>query len=106
YPKPEATFTQSDTSGCGPLTVSFVNNSVPFDTSSIAHMSFQWSFGDGQISSSQNPSHTFYPSSIQDTVYTVRLISLSEHGCRDTAYSTVRVHPDPVIDFTRTPVNG
>ncbi|MDX5319743.1 MAG: PKD domain-containing protein, partial [Bacteroidota bacterium] len=106
FPKPTANFTQSDTSGCGPLTVSFSNLSVPYDTGSIADMTFIWNFGNGLATTTQNPSATFYPSLVQDTVYTITLIAISEHGCRDTLTSTVRVHPDPSISFTHNPSNG
>src|SRR5690606_34975892 len=106
FPKPLADFTQSDTSGCGPLTISFVNASVPYDTGSVADMSFMWNFGNGQTSTAQNPSATFTASLVQDTVYTVRLIALSEHGCRDTTYSTVRVHPRPNVSYVQDVSSG
>ncbi|HCS21022.1 MAG TPA: hypothetical protein DIW47_10770 [Bacteroidetes bacterium] len=106
FPQPLAQFSQSDTSDCGPLTVSFQNTSIPFDTGSIADMNFQWDFGNGFVGYDRHDTITFYPALVNDTVYTVRLIAFSEHGCRDTAYSTVRVHPTPLVDFSRTPTSG
>ncbi|TNE79082.1 MAG: PKD domain-containing protein, partial [Bacteroidetes bacterium] len=106
YPRPVASFTQSDTSGCGPLVVSFNNTSIPNDTGNIGIMNFVWNFGNGLISYDQNDTVTFYPAQSQDTVYTIRLIALSEHGCRDTTYSTVRVHPNPTVAFTQNPSSG
>jgi|GEM_PF-350193 len=106
FPKPLASFTQSDTSGCGPLTVFFFNTSIPYDTGSIADMNFQWSFGNGFTSYDRHDTVTFYPALVNDTVYTIRLIAFSEHGCRDTMYSRVRVHPDPSALFSRTPASG
>ncbi|MBI1223370.1 MAG: PKD domain-containing protein, partial [Bacteroidetes bacterium] len=106
FPKPRASFTQSDTAGCGPLTVSFYNTSIPYDTGSIADMHFQWNFGNGYVGYDPNDTITFYPANGVDTVYTIRLIAFSEHGCRDTMYSTVRVYPDPASSFTRSPASG
>ncbi|MHB1279069.1 MAG: PKD domain-containing protein, partial [Bacteroidia bacterium] len=106
FPQPLAEFSQSDTSGCGPLTVSFQNTSIPHDTGSIADMNFQWNFGNGFVGYDRDDTITFYPALVNDTVYTVRLIAFSEHGCRDTAYSTVRVNPTPLVDFSRTPTSG
>ncbi|MDX5321485.1 MAG: PKD domain-containing protein, partial [Bacteroidota bacterium] len=99
YPKPTASYTQSDTSGCGPLTINFTNTSVPYDTSDIDDMSFSWNFGNGVTSTVKDTSVSFISAAANDTVYTVQLIAYSEHGCADTFTSTVRVHPGPVAIF-------
>jgi len=51
--KPSAAFVASATSGTAPLTVTFTDESDNDPTS------WYWSFGDGQTSSTQNPSHTY-----------------------------------------------
>ncbi len=100
YPKPLVTFTQTDTAACGPLLVSFTNNSVPFDTSDIGDMSFQWDFGNGITSTARDTTVRFISAAANDTVYTIRLIGYSEHGCADTFLSYVRVFPGPVSIFS------
>jgi PKD repeat protein len=52
-PQPVANFTQDVTSGQPPLSVSFTDLSTGMPTSWL------WNFGDGNTSSSQNPSHNF-----------------------------------------------
>lgn len=61
-PAPIADF-EPDATGCSPLTVNFINNSLYGE-------SYIWGFGDGQFSVQENPVHTYYvPGS-----YIVRLI--------------------------------
>ena len=78
-PLPVAGFTMNTSSGDVPLTVAFTNTSTGNNIYSI-----QWDFGDGNTSTSQNPTHTYTsvgtymvtltvtndggPSSIQNTV--------------------------------------
>ena len=51
---PVANFTATPTSGAIPLAVTFT------DTSQINPTAWNWSFGDGNFSSTQNPSHTYH----------------------------------------------
>ena len=51
---------------------------------------FNWAFGDNTSSIDYSPSHLY-----ADTgSYQIRLIAISQHGCRDTAYETIHVIPD------------
>jgi PKD repeat protein len=66
-----ADFTASVTSGPAPLAVQFTDASnVPAPTG------WQWSFGDGGSSTSQNPSHTY----TDEGIYHVRLTVTGESG--------------------------
>ncbi len=61
-------------------------NTVTFTNKSVNGTGYNWSFGDGQTSTSANPSHTY-----NDTgTYIVRLIT-SKGGCADTVYSNVYI---------------
>jgi gliding motility-associated-like protein len=64
---------------------------------------YQWSFGDGQTSTSANPSHTY----VQTGTYTPQLIVTSTFGCTDTFRSQipVRIITSPVISINQT-ANG
>ncbi len=57
-----------------PVTVQFNN------TSAAPAVSYVWNFGDGNNSSTGNPSHTYNTNGS----YTVSLIAISAEGCRDT----------------------
>lgn len=86
YPRPQASFTASTRGGCQPLTVNYTNTSNPVAAS------YAWNFGDGHTSSQVHPSNTFVNISGSDTVFTIRLIASSLHGCKDTAELTDTVY--------------
>jgi len=67
---PVADFAGTPTSGTAPLTVAFA------DLSSNAPTAWAWTFGDGGVSSAQNPSHTY----TQAGVYTVALTASNAFG--------------------------
>ncbi len=75
-------------SGCAPHTVNFTNTS-------INGINYNWSFGDGSISSSTSPIHTYTAAG----VYTVQLISNNANTCniRDTTYTVITVYPPIII---------
>jgi len=63
-----------------------------------------WNFGDpasgaSNISTLQDPTHTFSAAS----TYTVSLIVTNSGGCKDTVSVPVIVHSLPTVDFTSTP---
>lgn len=100
YPKPLSRFTLDKNDGCGPLTVSTINSSVPNDTGSIRIMRFQWSFGNGARAFGRDSTVRYIAARTRDTIYPVRLIAFSEHGCRDTSSSSVRLYPKPRAAFS------
>ncbi len=88
--EPEALF-HSITEGCHPLEVQF------FNTSQFA-TNYTWQFGDGSISTQENPLHTFY----EPTEYTVRLLA-SGPGGSDQTESIITVHATPQVFFNYAP---
>lgn len=106
YPNPTSRFVVNTPAGCGPLNTSFTNQSVPNDTGSINIMTFAWRFGNGTTSTAVNPGSTYTASRTMDSIYAVRLIAYSEHGCRDTSYQNVRVYPNPTAAFTQNVTSG
>ncbi|MCW3102574.1 MAG: hypothetical protein JWO09_1014 [Bacteroidetes bacterium] len=80
-------------SGCGPLSVSFLNESTNA-------ASYLWDFGDGSTSTLQDPVHVYADSGS----YNVTLITTNAAGCSDTllAGSYVTVFPSPVAAITTT----
>ncbi len=91
-----ASFSQDQTKGCGPLTVTFNNTSNPKDQAT-----YTWNFGNGQTSTLINPTPiTYQPRTDgKDTTFVITLKALTACGIR-TFTSTVLVRPKPISIFT------
>jgi len=88
-PEPFALFYANPASGCAPLSVQFVNNS-------LQGTSWSWNFGDGSpLSGEKNPTHIF----TQSGTFEVCLTATNTWGS-DTACRTITVNSAPVADFT------
>jgi gliding motility-associated-like protein len=108
--------TITDNNGCSGILTTTVNvNPVPFaqftpndvcinepmqfqNVSTIGFgslVSWSWSFGDGNVSQQQNPSH-YYP--VAGT-YNVLLVVTSSSGCVDSINKSFNVFPLPVANF-------
>lgn len=59
---------------------------------------WNWSFGDGQVSATQHPSHTY----AQPGVYDVQLITSTDSACQDTLKKTISVLQVPIAQFETT----
>ncbi|RYE17705.1 MAG: PKD domain-containing protein, partial [Sphingobacteriales bacterium] len=90
-----ASFTQSATSGCGPLSVSFNNT-----TTALTGVSFEWSIDNNVISAASNPGTLVFladPAG-EDKTYTVGLKVTTPCGSTN-ASSTVTVKANPIAAF-------
>ena len=93
---PIADFSGSPLFGCGPLTVNFTDTSVDA-------VGWEWTFGDGDTSTAQNPTHIY---STPGT-YTVTLKVTSSLGCTNTKTRTSYVQViGPTVDFGITSTSG
>lgn len=93
YQKPSAAFSVNPENCLNDPTV-FTNQSTSVN-STINN--WVWLFGDGNTSTSQNPSHTYS----SPGTYTVKLVVKTDKGCEsDTAYHTVTINALPTADFT------
>ncbi|MEA3476917.1 MAG: PKD domain-containing protein [Bacteroidota bacterium] len=82
-----------------PNDTSCVGEVVSFDgTGSADIISWDWDFGDGNIASGQNVTHTYTSAG----TYSISLIVANANGCLDTAIHQ-RVVIDVTIDFSMTP---
>jgi len=99
HPNPIAAFDAFPTTGCAPLSVSFVNESI---TESFAR-DFQWDFGDGQSSSATSPSHEY----TEPGLYSVSLNLENLDGCIDSDFieieNLIEVTPAPKASFSVEP---
>ncbi len=89
---PTANFAASDTTGCFPLKVFFSDSSLA-GSGTIA--SYQWDFGDGNLSTLQNPQHAY--TNAGDFTVTLRVINTN--GC-------VKVFTRPAYIKLRTGVKA
>lgn len=91
---PVASFTANRLNACVPSTINFSDNSTD-GTGTIS--SWEWSFGDGNTSTEQNPSHNY----AEPGFYTVSLKVTSSTGCSSTVSRVrmIRIFPGVVADF-------
>ncbi len=91
--KPTAGFTQNAILGCSPFPVTFADTS-------IGGITYQWTFGDGGISASANPTHNYLVAGN----YLAQQIVIDTNGCSDTAISPVPIVVNgAVANFSAAP---
>lgn len=94
YENPQISFSLNPypAQGCAPVNVTFTDESSP------VMQSYLWNFGDGNTSSTQNPTHTYNTPGNFDVSLSVKTID----GCIDslTLPSTVKVYSNPIASFT------
>jgi len=97
HPTPVADFSTPNITGCQPYTANFNNLS-------IGHSSSFWTFGDGGISTAENPTYEF----LHTGNYIVSLIASNSFGCSDTfsMQQALSVMPTPVASFTANASQG
>ncbi len=64
-----------------PLQLTDENPTIDLENLSTGASTYVWNFGDGEISTAVNPSHTF---SQNDLGYTIELTAISDLGCQST----------------------
>lgn len=95
HPKPEFIIVAQPDSGCTSLSVNFPSiNNVE---------NYQWNFGDGNVSSSDNASNIFYNNSQVTKTFTVQLIGTDGYGCKDTSSKVIKVFAKPIAVFQANP---
>ena len=65
------------------------NNQVDFENNSENAVTFTWDFGDGTVSNDFAPSHLF--PDIGNVTYPVKLVAISDKGCKDSVYQYITV---------------
>jgi len=92
YPVPVAKF--GGKIPCNNRPVTMLDSSTIATPDKLA--SWNWNFGDGNKSTSQNPVHTYAKSG----PYNVKLVVTTNNGCMDSLTKSVRVEPIPVPKFS------
>lgn len=80
----------------------FNGNSFAFNVSPVSGVTYNWSFGDGGISTLTNPTKSY--SSVGD--YTVKLVVTNSLGCKDSATTSVTVLTSPTASYTYSGATG
>ncbi|MCO5268441.1 MAG: PKD domain-containing protein [Brumimicrobium sp.] len=98
YALPHADYTA--TFVCEDDITSFTNTSMinPVDNDMIS--TYAWSFGDGNTSNQENPTHGYGV----ENVYTAQLVITTNYGCKDSISKPVEVYPLPHVNFSPTDV--
>jgi gliding motility-associated-like protein len=98
YALPNAEFTVDAV--CEDATTTFSNSSsvIPVDSDVISN--YDWSFGEGNTSTAENPTHNYG----SENVYDAELVITTNYGCKDSVTHPVSVYPLPIPDFTPTDV--
>jgi gliding motility-associated-like protein len=91
FPKPSVAF--SFTNKCLDSAVSFTDQST-IGNGSISLRN--WFFGDSTSATTQNANRQYTYSGTKS----VKLVAVSDKGCRDSVTKTVTVHPLPKVDFS------
>jgi gliding motility-associated-like protein len=91
YPRPLPTFTFANR--CLDSAVTFTDQST---SPKGAVAGWNWSFGDTTFSSAKNPVHNYVYSGSK----TVKLVAISDRGCRDSTSKSVTISPKPIPSFS------
>ncbi|MEL7531593.1 MAG: PKD domain-containing protein, partial [Bacteroidota bacterium] len=90
---PNAQFMPSDSVGCMPLGLSFMDQSA---AQNATLQTWDWAFGDGAGSSNQQNPNYIYP---LDGSFTAQLLITDSNGCVDSTTRNILVNPLPEIAF-------
>ena len=80
------------TEACMPASLSFRGSILKGNATTLG---WDWSFGNGQKATGQNPSTLVYA---KDGSYTVTAVATDTNGCSDTAARVITIHPLPATN--------
>lgn len=99
-PNPTISITAVDSADCPPFTVQF-NNLTNLNAPGAG--TYNWSFGDGNVSNTINPTNTYFAPGL----YNITLVATNSAGCAATAVipGMINIYTPPVTSFTATPTS-
>lgn len=96
FPKPVAAYTFPAAKYCTNTPVNFTNKS----TISSGNIGVMWSFDGGDIGTVNSPTYVFE----NPGTFTVKMLSISEFGCIDSAKKAITIFEAPKVSFTTSPL--
>lgn len=96
HPRPDAVFSLSPTTSCGPET------SVQTINDSQGAIGYTWDLGNGTTSDLNQPTATY----TEPGTYTITLTATNQFGCQDVASATFVQYPTPQAAFYAEPRPG
>ncbi len=100
YAKPESEFSFPVTADCPPFTIPFQDQSIGMN------LVYNWDFGGEGSSNIQNPSYTFSNPTTAVQTKKIVLVVESDRGCIDSAFKSINVYPNVIVDFTVSDISG
>ena len=100
-PRPDASFTISDSLGCTPLVFSTTNNSTHNGVGTFSQMNFQWYAGATLIDTGDNINPRIFNNTLKDSLGSFILIASNSYNCRDSFSRPLRIYPNPTSAFTK-----
>lgn len=91
---PTVDFTFNNNAACSGTPVNFTSSATgngPF--------TYSWSFGDGDTSSNNNPSHVFEATGCGNSIFQVTLTVTDDNGCTASVTKPVSVRQKPLLEF-------
>lgn len=101
---PTARFVTSTKNGNSPLNITF-DASTSSDYENTSSLTYSWDFGDGQIGSGINPSHTIDNGSSAPQAFLVKLTVTDEGGLSDTTSAIISLNNTPPV-ITSTSIDN
>lgn len=106
YPSPESKFILNQYQGCYQIAINSTNQTKTKGSADSLKTSYVWNLGNGQTSYNPNFSNTYFASSISDTTYKIKLIAISEFGCKDTIEKEITIFAKPNAIFKLNNLQG
>ncbi|TWO32959.1 PKD domain-containing protein [Seonamhaeicola sediminis] len=92
--EPSVDFTFTNNGACSDTSVNFTSN-----ITGNGPYTYSWNFGDGETSSSSNPSHVFESLGCATQLYSVVLTVTDDYGCSNSVTKQVSVRQKPNLSF-------
>lgn len=98
HPNPVVQFSSPNPEGCATWCSNFIDEST-IPTGNLTQ--YFWNFGNGNVSTDQNPSDCFVNTDLVNQTYDITLSTTSDMGCQTslTKPAFITVYPIPVADF-------
>lgn len=99
FPLPVIGFIHPPAVGCAPYQVQFIDTSLSWEP-----VFYLWTFGDGNISTDQNPTHVYPDAGVYDVSLTITVDSICAFTTTINLADLITVNPSPIAKITANPL--